>query len=257
MAYCPKCGTKSPDEAKFCNICGTLLPQVAAPAPKAQQTSSEQPIQGPFPQRAAPPQGTVRHQPPPEMPPGFASLSQPPKKRRWGIVFLGLLIMLGGLYYIGSAPAAQQPSSVPGTAQPQGGSPRQDTPSEPQTAPMDPSGTSGQQTNPKNIVGRQAKIAFLEQTDQQISRIMQGVARDAGPEALNEISQIIEDINQTTLDGDDEDEEAMELLVLELSRLGCACEAIAEPDKKAKALQKESQLRQEFNQKFRAYKQGH
>lgn len=266
MAYCPKCGTKSPDGAKFCNACGTPLPQ-AAPAPqpsqpqpdKAQQPpSSEQPIQAPFPQQAMPPQGTVRQlppqQPPQGMPPGFAPYSQPPKKRHWGIVFAGLIIVLGGFYYIGSASKAQQPAVQP-IAQPQGTSPGQGTPQEPPASPQAPSGTTGQQPAPKNIVGRQAKIAYLEKTDQQVSSIMQGVTRGAGPEALNEVARIIEEINQTTLDND-EDDEALELLVLEISRLGCACEAIAEPAKKAQALQEESKLRQEFTRKFQAYKQS-
>ena len=271
MAYCPKCGTKSPDEAKFCNVCGTSLTQVeqTAQAPQPQQppatktsqippqqpVSPEQPIKPPFPQQ--PPPSTVRQLPPQNVPPYFNPVGQPTPKRRWKLVGLGLLIVLAGLYYIGSGPEAVQPAPVQPVTRSQDGSPLQKNPlgSQGQPSPQAPAGTEDQQPGSQNIVGRQAKIAYLEKTDQQVSSIMQGVARGAGPEALNEISQVIEDINQTTLDND-EDENALELLVLEISRLGCACSAITEPDKKETALQEESRLRQEFVQKFQAYKQG-
>ena len=95
--FCRNCGTRLPDGALFCPVCGK---QVSAPDPAQYTNQSQRPNQAP-PQYAnqsqrpnqAPPQYANQSQRPSQAPPQYANQA-PPKKKRSFLPFVGLAAVM-------------------------------------------------------------------------------------------------------------------------------------------------------------------
>ena len=63
--FCPNCGKQNPDDAKFCESCGSTLSAAAAPKAEPVAPPPQPPIQPPLAQYSAPPPPPPAYQAPP------------------------------------------------------------------------------------------------------------------------------------------------------------------------------------------------